>query len=63
MTIVVNKDGYIPLEYFKEMLDISKVAWYAIKVRKDESLVIKFYDKRRKLIKIKGLKNDKSKKS
>lgn len=49
-SIVVPKDGYLSLEEFKDLIDIVKVKHYSIKVNKDKMLTIKFYDKKKKLI-------------
>ena len=51
MRVTVDKDGTIPLEAFAELVDISKVAFYKFKVLKDKTISLKFYYKKKKLIK------------
>jgi len=59
MTITVPASGFIDIEYFKNFLDISKVSWYSLK-EKEDVIILKFYDKNKKLIKLnKEIKNDK----
>ena len=49
--IDVGSDGLVSLGEFSEFLDIGNIEFYSIKVKKDKSLVIKFYDKKGKVIK------------
>ena len=48
--VTTDKDGCLPLESFKDILDIKKVAYYTLKA-KDSTLILKFYDKKKKVIK------------
>jgi hypothetical protein len=48
--ILTIKDGFVPLESLKEVIDISKVQWYSLK-EKDGCLHLKFYNKQKRLIK------------
>lgn len=54
--IKVDSDGAVNLEEFKDWLDINRVVYYNLKHKKDGKLIIKFYDKKRKLIKLYGQK-------
>lgn len=49
--ITVSPAGYIYLSDFDNMLDIDKVVFYRFKVNKDKTLTLKFYDKKKRLIK------------
>lgn len=60
MIITIPESGFIPLDYFKYLLDISRISFYTVK-HKDGALIIKFYDKNHKLLKLKGFDNDKEK--
>ncbi len=51
-TIKVDYLGRLHLIDFKEFLDISKVVFYSFKQRKDKTLILKFYDKKKKVIKL-----------
>ena len=63
MIITIQKDGMIPLSTFEKYLDISQIAWYTLKVNKDKTLTLKFYNKSKKLIKpYKEKQNEKVKK-
>lgn len=48
--ITVEEGGFVNLSDFKDVVDISKVVYYDIKLKKDDTLLIKFYDKRKKLV-------------
>lgn len=61
MTISIPSSGLIDLNHFDIFLDISKVHWYALK-EKDGILVLKFYDKQKRIIKLYANK-EKSKKN
>jgi len=63
MIITVQEDGFVPLDHFKNLLDISQVVYYALR-EKNGIVTLKFYDKNKKLIPLnKETKNGKSKKS
>jgi hypothetical protein len=63
MTITVPKSGFITLEKFKEMVDISKIVYYSLD-EEDGNLKLRFYDKNKRLIKPKKeSKNGKEKSS
>lgn len=55
-TIKVDEFGYIELSSLKEYVDINKVEFYKMKVKKDKSIHIKFYDGKKKLVKPYGRK-------
>lgn len=48
--ISVDKNGFVFIEDFKDLLNVEIVQYYTIKARKDETIVVKFYDKNRKLV-------------
>lgn len=48
--VVTLKDGFVPLELLKDLVDISKVLYYSVK-EKDGSFYLKLYDKQKRLIK------------
>jgi hypothetical protein len=65
ITVKVNKtkngDGFIQLEQFKDLVDISKVKYYTLEVTDDyteeqdsRSLILRFFDKNKKQIKCKN---------
>lgn len=47
---VVDKNGFVFIEDFKDLLNVEIVQYYTIKTRKDKTVVVKFYDKNRKLV-------------
>jgi hypothetical protein len=49
--ITVDKDGCVPLWYFAHILNTDKVEYYKIKAEKNGTLIIKFYDKNKRIIK------------
>ena len=49
--ITVDKDGIVLLSCFRDWLDISKVEFYNMKINKDKTITVKFYDKKKKLVK------------
>ena len=49
--IKVRKGGFLKLEDFAFYLDTDKVVYYALKPQKDRSIIVKFYDKSKKMIK------------
>lgn len=51
-TVKVDYLGRLHLIDFKDFLDISKVVYYSFKQRKDRTLILKFYDKKKKVIKL-----------
>jgi hypothetical protein len=53
MVVKLNKKGEIPLKYFKDLIDIKKVKYYHIKHIPNKGLVVKFYNSKRKLMKLK----------
>ena len=50
-TIGINAFGFIDLYEFEDFVDIDMVHYYKFKVNKDKTLTLKFYDKKKKLIK------------
>lgn len=55
--IKVTEDGFLLLQDFAEFLDLSKVAYYSMSRYEMGALKIKFYDKKKKLIKPKAQKS------
>lgn len=51
-TVTVGKNGFIPLDTFAEFIDVTKVKFYDLKVNKDKTLTVKFYDKNKKKLKL-----------
>ncbi|HEY5234664.1 MAG TPA: hypothetical protein VIJ14_00680 [Rhabdochlamydiaceae bacterium] len=50
-TIVkTDEDGCLSLDSFRDIVDIEKVKYYTLKA-KDGALFLKFYDKKKKLVK------------
>jgi hypothetical protein len=49
--IKVDEYGRVPLENFSDLVDIDKVEYYSIKIKKDKSLSLKFYDKKKRVVK------------
>ena len=62
MTITIPENGEIDIESFKKLLDISKVEWYSLE-EKDGVIILKFYDKNRKVLKFYANINKKTKKA
>lgn len=56
MIIKVKENGFVNLDEFKDLIDISKVVYYKLVAKKDKSLSLKFYDKDKKLVKPKSKK-------
>jgi hypothetical protein len=50
--VTVRDDGYLLMEDFKDLLDIEKVVYYNIRHKKDGTIVLKFYDKKKKFINV-----------
>jgi hypothetical protein len=48
--ITVNKDGSVYLKDFEKFLDISEVKFYNLKYNKDNTITLKFYDSKKKLV-------------
>jgi hypothetical protein len=48
--IKVDKDGFVALDNFADVLDIGKVEFYSLKVNKDKTITVKFYDNKKKLV-------------
>ena len=59
MILKIGKDGFVALDHFNIFLDITRVEYYDLKESKDGTLILKFYDKNEKLIKLKRNKNGK----
>jgi len=53
---IISLDGWgrISLYEFIDLIDIDKVEFYSIKLNKNKTLTLKFYDKKRKLLKLYG---------
>lgn len=49
--IKVDRDGGVALNYFVDLLDVDRVKFYNVKLNKDKTLTVKFYDKNKKLVK------------
>lgn len=57
-TIHVDKDGILMLSAFRDWIDTSKVAFYSMKLNKNKTVSLKFYDKKKKLVKPYGQGNE-----
>jgi len=49
--VTVKPGGYLYLTDFADLVDVSKVVFYRFKENKDKTLTLKFYDKKKKVIK------------
>jgi hypothetical protein len=49
--IVVDDGGFVDIDQFKEYLDVEKIYYYVVKLNKDKTITLKFYDKKKKLVK------------
>ena len=49
--ITVHPGGYLLLEDFEGLIDTNRVVFYKLKPKKDGTLVLKFYDAKKKIIK------------
>jgi len=49
--IVVSMGGFIRIEDFSDLVDTNRVVYYKIKVNKDKTLTVRFYDDKKKLVK------------
>ena len=49
--IKVDKDGAVLLNDFSDVIDTAKVTYYSLKKNKDGTLGLKFYNKKKKLVK------------
>jgi hypothetical protein len=50
-TITVREGGFLLIEDFKDLVDVDKVVYYLVKYnKKDDSLLVRFYDAKRKLV-------------
>ena len=49
--IKVDKNGIVLLDDFTDLLDIHKVKFYKLKINKDKTITLKFYDSKNKLVK------------
>jgi hypothetical protein len=49
MTFTIPESGVIPIDYFKDLLDISKIVYYDLE-EKNGVLKLRFYDSKKKLI-------------
>lgn len=49
-TITVQAGGFVNIEDFKEFIDINKIAYYEFKLGTNKTITLKFYDKKKKLI-------------
>lgn len=50
--IKLDSKGRFPLQELEGFIDITKVDSYSVKLNKDKTLTLKFYDKKKKLVKI-----------
>lgn len=51
MIVKVQESGFVNLDDFKNLLDISLVVYYKITTKKNKTITLKFYDKDKKLVK------------
>lgn len=52
MKIKVNKDGFVKLDQFRELLNVDKVVYYKITQLElpEGSFTIRFYDKKKRIV-------------
>ena len=50
-TIKLDSKGRFSLKDIEDLIDTTKIEFYAVKLKKDKTIVLKFYDKKRKLVK------------
>lgn len=50
MIVTINKNGFVPLESLKDIIDISKVIYYSVE-EVNGSFYLKLYNKQKRLIK------------
>lgn len=48
--IKVDKDGFLLLNQFDHWLDTRQVKFYCVRLNKDKTVTIKFYDAKKKLV-------------
>ena len=48
--IKLDSKGRFPLTELEGLIDIAKIESYSLKLNKDKTLTLKFYDKKRKLV-------------
>lgn len=48
--ITIDKEGFVYIEEFRNIVDIDKVVFYSLKGKKDGTIHLKFYDKKKKLV-------------
>jgi hypothetical protein len=49
-TINVDKDGYVSIWDFSPWIDVTKVTYYKLKLTKNGKIIVKFYDKKKRLV-------------
>lgn len=54
--VTVDKLGRLDLEDFRELVNVDRIEFYSLKVKKDKTLILKFYDKKKRLVKPNGQK-------
>jgi len=50
--VIIDKDGTIPLTAFKSIINVKRVVWYDL-TPVGSCLILRFFDKNKKLIKAK----------
>jgi hypothetical protein len=55
-TIKVDEFGHVFLWDLRDLLDVRKIVYYSLKVNKNKTLSLKFYDKKKKLVRPYGQK-------
>ena len=50
-TITLKENGFVNIEDFRGFLDVDKVKFYKLKHNEDGTIIIRFYDKKRRLVK------------
>ena len=53
-TVKVDNNGVVLLSAFSEWVDVKRVKFYSLRVNKDKSLTLKFFDRNRKQLKPMG---------
>ncbi len=49
--IKLDNKGRFPLKELEDIMDITKIDSYTVKLNKDKTIILKFYDKKKKLVK------------
>ena len=51
ITVHDYRKGFVHIEEFRDIVDIDKVVFNSIRAKKDGTVLLKFYDKKKKVVK------------